>query len=473
MTGTRRDGERATEQGEADGDRAAAGGATTPRPREAEGPPTSPDPSAPTEPISPWRVIAPPRPAPPAPGGPLRTSLALGAGRVVASMSRRLRLGSGGMIGGRLALSLQPGLLAKLAAGRRIVMITGTNGKTTTTALVAEALRSRGAATSNVTGANMLDGHVAALMTDLSAPFAALEVDELHLAQVTAEFAPSVILLLNLSRDQMDRVGEIRTVQRSLRTALERAPQTRVVANRDDPNIVSIGAGHPSVTWVSGGARWTHDALNCPRCGAFLTDLDGPWHCECGLSRPDADWTVTETGVIGPDGVEHPLDLALPGHVNRINATFAVAAAAELGCDPAEVLRRVADLRQASGRYSTVLLDDRVVRLLLAKNPASWLEMLDLVSGHDRPLILAVNSREADGYDVSWLWDVDFEALRGRSVLVTGDRGLDLAVRLRYAGVSCEVTATAQDALVRSGPEPDVVANYTAFRDLLARSVAR
>ena len=420
----------------------------------------------------PWQVV-PPAPAAPPRSRPLRTSLAVGAGRAVAGMSRRLRLGSGGMIGGRLALSLQPGLLGRLAAGRRIVLITGTNGKTTTTALVAEALRSRGAATSNVTGANMLDGHVAALMSDMSAPFAALEVDEMHLTQVTAEFAPSVVVLLNLSRDQLDRVGEIRTVQRSMQEALARVPGTHVVANRDDPNIVAVAADHPSVTWVSGGARWTEDALNCPRCGAYIEDLTQEWRCSCGLARPSADWTVTERGLVGPDGRERELAMKLPGQVNRINATFAVAAAAQLGCDPEVVTGRVAATRQASGRYSTVLLDGRPVRLLLAKNPASWLEMLDLVSGHDRRLILAVNSREADGYDVSWLWDVDFESLRGRAVVVTGDRGLDLAVRLRYADVSCEVVPSVREALSTAGEEPDVIANYTAFRDLLARSVAR
>ncbi|MFR9729779.1 DUF1727 domain-containing protein [Saccharopolyspora sp. MS10] len=457
MTGTR-DG-----QGELD-ELGPATGESPPRPRTGDDPPRAA--------VPPWQLVGPPAAPKPATGGRVRTSLALGAGRVVAGMSRRLRLGSGGMIGGRLALSLQPGLLARLATGRRIVMITGTNGKTTTTALVAAALRTRGTATSNATGANMLDGHVAALMTDLSAPFASLEVDELHLAQVTAEFSPSVIVLLNLSRDQMDRVGEIRTVQRSLSTALRQAPGTRVVANRDDPNVVAVCADHAAVTWISGGTRWRHDALNCPRCGASLTDVDGPWRCACGLARPEADWTVTGGGLLGPDGRERALELALPGHVNRINAAFAVAAAAELGCDPDAVLHRIAGLRQASGRYASVLLDDRVVRLLLAKNPASWLEMLDLATGHERPLVLAVNSREADGHDVSWLWDVDFEVLRGRSVLVTGDRGLDLAVRLRYAGVRCELADTAQEALARCGPEPDVIANYTAFRDLLARSAA-
>ncbi|GAB3689136.1 DUF1727 domain-containing protein [Saccharopolyspora tripterygii] len=401
----------------------------------------------------------------------LRTAMAINAGRMAASLSQRLGLGSGGMIGGRLALTLQPDLLQQLATGRRVVMVTGTNGKTTTTQMVAEALRAQAPAVSNATGANMLDGHVAALLTQLDAPFAALEVDELHLAQVTDRFEPSAILLLNLSRDQLDRVGEVRTVAASLQGALTQAPGAHVIANRDDPNIVFAAAGHPNVTWISGGVRWRDDALNCPQCGAFIGDVDRDWRCQCGLARPPADWKVTDTGVLDSEGTHHELALALPGHVNRVNATFALAAALQLGGEEAPALARVRRISQAAGRYDTVRLGGRRVRLLLAKNPASWLEMLDLVSTNEEPLVLVVNSREADGYDVSWLWDVDFEMLRGRSVQVAGDRALDLAVRLRYAGVRASVASTVEVAL--GGTEsglPDVIANYTAFRDLLTRS---
>ncbi|SFS81795.1 MurT ligase domain-containing protein [Saccharopolyspora flava] len=401
----------------------------------------------------------------------LRTNLAINAGRMAASLSQRLGLGSGGMIGGRLAMTLQPDLLQRLAAGRRVVMVTGTNGKTTTTQMVAEALRAQAPAVSNATGANMLDGHVAALLTRLDAPFAALEVDELHLAQVTERFEPAAILLLNLSRDQLDRVGEVRTVAASLQRALAQVPDAQVIANRDDPNIVFAAIDHPHVTWVSGGVRWRDDALNCPRCGAFIGDVDRDWRCECGLARPPADWKVTDTGVLDAEGTHHELALALPGHVNRVNATFALAAALELGGEEAPALARIRRISQAAGRYDTVRVGGRKVRLLLAKNPASWLEMLDLVSGNDEPLVLVVNSREADGYDVSWLWDVDFEMLRGRPVQVAGDRALDLAVRLRYAQVPATVASTVEVALGGTdGGVPDVIANYTAFRDVLTRS---
>ncbi|MGW1675932.1 MurT ligase domain-containing protein [Saccharopolyspora sp. NPDC002376] len=420
-----------------------------------------------------WRVVPAPVQPPHRSGHrlDLRTTIAIDLGRLASSMSRRLGLGSGAMIGGRLALSLQPQALRRLVAGRRVVMVTGTNGKTTTTRMVAEALRSRAPAVSNATGANMLDGHVAALMTRPSAPFAALEVDELHLAQVTAQFEPAVILLLNLSRDQLDRVGEIRTVAESLRRALARAPGAHVIANRDDPNIVFAAADHPSVTWISGGARWKGDALNCPRCGAFLGDADQDWRCTCGLSRPEADWTATTEAAVASDGTRCALDLALPGQVNRVNATFALAAAEHLGCDQGAAVQRIQQITEAAGRYGTVQLAGRAVRLLLAKNPASWLEMLDLASTEQHPLVLMVNSREADGYDVSWLWDVDFELLGDRPVRVAGDRALDLAVRLHYAGVPATVSTSVDDALAGTDDGvPDVIANYTAFRDLVARS---
>lgn len=419
-----------------------------------------------------WRVVAPsvPVPGPPRRRDP-RTMLAVGAGRLAAAMSQRFGAGSGAIIGGRVALLLQPRALRRLAQGRRVVMVTGTNGKTTTTHMVAEALRTQGEAVSNATGANMLDGHVAALMARPDAPYAALEVDELHLTWVTDEFEPDVIVLLNLSRDQLDRVGEIRSVEARLRQALRQAPDAHVIANADDPNIVSAAADHERVTWVSGGARWKRDALNCPRCGAFLADVEQQWRCDCGLARPPADFTVGPTGLTGPDGQYRELALTLPGQVNLVNATFALAAVLALGGRSEAVLRRIQGIEQADGRYGAVSLGGRTVRLLLAKNPASWLEMLDLVSTHQRPLILVVNSREADGFDVSWLWDIDFECLSGRSVTVAGERARDLAVRLRYAEVSCEVAESVETALAHlPGDVPDVLANYTAFRDLSAKS---
>ncbi|MHA6803894.1 DUF1727 domain-containing protein [Salinifilum ghardaiensis] len=446
-----------------------------------EGEQAVPSPAPPSEPSTPapsrppeqapehreWRVVPARRRTDP------RTALAVQLGRATALLSRLTRFGSGGMIGGRVALTVQPDLLRRLSRARRVVMVTGTNGKTTTTQLTAEALRSLAPAVSNATGANMPDGHVTALMSNRRAPFAALEVDELHLARVTEQIEPAVIVLLNLSRDQLDRVGEVRTVAASLRRALERAPNTRVIANRDDPNIVLAVAEHDAVTWVAAGVHWRDDAWNCPRCGTFLGELDEAWECVCGLRRPEADWSVTDRGVVGPEGAEHSLDLRLPGHVNRVNATFALAAGAELGGDEDAMLGRIRTMHQASGRYGVVRLAGRRARLLLAKNPASWLEMLHLVAENDRPLLLVVNSREADGHDVSWLWDVDFGLLAGRTVWVSGERAYDVAVRLRYAGVTCNVAGSPHQALSAvPGDEPDVLANYTAFRDLLAHKGA-
>lgn len=309
-----------------------------------------------------WQVV-PPSPTPrPLHRRDLRTTLAIGAGRLVSLASKQLGMGSGAMIGGKVAQKIQPKALARLALDRRVVMVTGTNGKTTTTQMIAEALRSQGSAASNATGANMPGGHVTALMNALDAPFAALEVDELHLAGVTGQLEPAVIVLLNLSRDQLDRVGEMRSVERSIHRALEQAPGTRVIANADDPNIVSAATDHVNVTWISGGVRWKDDALNCPRCGASLCDLSTDWECTCGLAKPAADWTVTDTGLSGPDGAVRELAPHLPGHVNRINAAFALATATELGCDESAALRRIEAIEQASGRYGDVVLAGRTDR---------------------------------------------------------------------------------------------------------------
>src|SRR5690606_31912379 len=142
---------------------------------------------------------------------------------------------------------------------------------------------------------------------------------------------------------------------------LRNSPGTHVVANRDDPNIVSAAVDHPAVTWVSGGSRWRHDALNCPRCGAYLSNVESSWRCTCGLARPEADGIVTDKGLRGPDGTEDEIQLALPGRVNRINAAFALAASMVLGCERRGALLRISGIEHAGGRYGRVSLAGRDV----------------------------------------------------------------------------------------------------------------
>ncbi|MFC5062573.1 MurT ligase domain-containing protein [Actinomycetospora atypica] len=404
---------------------------------------------------------------------PWRARIAVGLARVVGTVARRAGR-HGSVLGGRVATLLDRRVLHRLAAGRTVVLVTGTNGKTTTTSMIARVLG--GGAATNHLGANMPDGITTALLDHPAARVAVMEVDESYLAEVAAATAPRVVVLLNFSRDQLDRVGEVRTVARRVGDAVAAHPGATVVAFADDVLCAGAGLRAARPLWVSadparwaGSARWTGDAGVCPRCDAAVAHAGARWTCRgCGLTRPPADWVLHDDGptVTGPDGTSTPLELALPGHANRLNATFALAVGAELGVEPAVAAARLRGLEQVGGRYRTVSRPGGSTRLLLAKNPAGWAQVLDLLAdGPPRPVVVAVNSREADGRDVSWLWDVPFERLAGHPLVVAGERAADVSVRLAYAGVAHRV---ADDAVAATrdvvGPV-DLVGNYTAFHD--------
>jgi UDP-N-acetylmuramyl tripeptide synthase len=397
-----------------------------------------------------------------------RTALALRAGRFAGALSRRAGLGAGGTIGGRLALALDGGALARLADGRRVVLVTGTNGKTTTAHLLAAALRTAGPVAHNDGGANMTDGVASALLTSPRAPVAVLEVDELHLGEVAEATRPAVVVLLNLSRDQLDRGPEVRAVARELAAALDRTPGTRVVANADDPAVVHAARSADRPVWVSVGAQWRADEGTCPACGAPLEVRTADWRCGCGLRRPAPDWELVEGGVRHPGGVT-PLRLSLPGSFNLGNAAFVLAAASLTGVPPASAAAAVEGLTDLAGRYAVVRRGPHTLHLLLAKNPAGWAAALPLMAGA-RSLLLAVNAREADGRDTSWLWDVPFEELPARPVVAAGERAADLGLRLDYAEWEHDTEPDPLAALDLLPPgDVHVVANYSAFRSLLRR----
>lgn len=398
------------------------------------------------------------------------TGLAVRAGLLAGRVSRRAGLGAGGIVGGRVMLAMDRSVLARLSVGRRVVLVAGTNGKTTTSHLLAAALRTAGPVAHNASGANMADGAVAALAAEPDAPVAVIEVDELHLAGVAAQVDPAVVVLLNLSRDQLDRGTEVRAVAAAVADAVAAHPETLVVANADDPMVVWAARGAARVFWVATGSRPTADAASCPQCGAAPLRGDAQRWCGCGFTRPAPGWRAEDTCVVADDRVI-PVGLQLPGRFNVGNAAMAMAAASALGVAPDTAAAAMALLREVAGRYSLVRYGAHELRLLLAKNPAGWTETVDMIDDA-RPVLMVVNAREADGRDISWLWDVPFEQLRPRPVVAAGERAADLGVRLSYAGL---VHTTVPDPLAGLSVLPpgrvDVVANYSAFHQLRRRLV--
>jgi len=244
--------------------------------------------------------------------------------------------------------------------------------------------------------------------------------------------------------------------------------RVHVVANADDPMVTWAASVAESVTWVAAGQRWHDDSWVCPECGSPIERNGDQWWCTgCTLRRPVPHWTVDDSGVVDSTGRHHEIHLRLPGRINRANAATALAVAGYIGVRIDDAIPRLAEVASVAGRYATVERDGRTIRLLLAKNPAGWLEAFEMAE--DAPTLLSINARDPDGLDTSWLYDVDFAPLRKRQVLVTGDRAMDLAVRLEVNEVPFEHVPSFQRALDTVPPgKLEVIANYTAFQDIRA-----
>jgi UDP-N-acetylmuramyl tripeptide synthase len=387
--------------------------------------------------------------------------------KTVNLLARWTARGSGTVSGGRVGLAVSPRLLTTLSRGREVILVSGTNGKTTTTAMIAAGW-ARPVAT-NSTGSNMPAGHVAALVASKNAAVV-LEVDEAWLGEVTSSTDAGVVVLLNLSRDQLDRANEVRRIAERWRLLFAAAPTVRVVANANDPLVVFAAEVAAHVAWCDVPTPWTSDAVSCPHCTLPLHFSESSWWSDCGFKKPtDIATTLGDDVVVR--GATVTLALQMPGEFNRINAAMALTALDELGVDLNVAVARINALTSVAGRFSVRCWRGHRLRLLLAKNPAGFTAMLDALEPNAADVWLAINARVADGHDPSWLYDVPFEVLRGRRVYCFGDRRLDLATRLDYAGVE-HVVADEESAIPSSEAVVNVVANYTAFQDWRERSSA-
>lgn len=404
-----------------------------------------------------------------------RAKLALTAGRAAGWASRVTGRGAGTQVSGRVMLGIEPELLAAVVADRRVALVSATNGKTTTTRLLAEALHANGTAVAtNHTGANMPAGIAAALARAPGTDVAVIEVDERWLPKVVDPLEAELLVLGNLTRDQLDRFGEVRAIAERWREVCTAHPDLAVVANASDPHVVwASEPAHP--TWIALGAPWRSDAATCPRCAALLDWSADRFDCpQCGFAQPETAHHL-DGDVLVLDGERIPMPLRIPGTWNRMNAALALAAAVlHFGVPIGKAVAGLATVEVVSGRFSTRHLPDgRNARVLLAKNPAGWTEVLRWLAGSDTEagVVLAVNAHVADGRDPSWLWDVPYELLRGRPVAASGERALDVAVRLDYGGVDHIVEPDPLVAAARMPGEPvDVIASYTQFTHLTKRS---
>jgi UDP-N-acetylmuramyl tripeptide synthase len=398
--------------------------------------------------------------------------------RLTRAAIRATGAGAGTTLPGRLAERIAPGVLGRAMRGLSpIVLVSGTNGKTTTTALLSAALAAGGRRVlSNSTGSNLHRGLTAAVLCRRgAADCAVFEVDEATLPRVVDELGPDMVVLLNLSRDQLDRYHEVHALAGRWRAAAGRLrPGATVVAVDHDPLVSHAAEAAPAAVTVGvTGAGLGRDAAGCPACGELLAgETDG------GPSCPACGWRArrrqVEAGRRGAEvrlrglgtSVHAAVPVASPGYTANVAAAWA--AAVRLGVPPRDAIQAIAEVRVVESRYAEVAWRGRTIRLLLAKNPAGWDDVLAAVAGSRRPAAVSINAGIPDGRDTSWIWDVDMGALRGRPMVVaTGERAADVALRLTVAGVEPALEPQLEDALLRAadrGESMDLLADYTSFQ---------
>jgi len=426
--------------------------------------------------------------------------------RGVGGLSRRLGRGGGTTIPGKLLATLDPGAIDRLAARlpAGCVVVSATNGKTTSTAMAAEILRPLHRLAHNSAGANLVSGVASALLAADDAELGLLEVDEFALPELLRRLRPRVLCLGNLFRDQLDRYGELEIVAERWRDAVAELPDaSRLVFNADDPQLAGTGTARPgSVAFGLDDPRVARSSLQhaadskyCLTCGAPLQYAAayvghlGDFRCPNGhQARPPLDVAAREIELEGleraafllvtPEG-ERRVELSLPGLYNVYNALAAAALTRALGTSLDEIAAGLARFSAAFGRFERIEVGDKRILLLLIKNPAGANEAVRTLvdGGSPRVLVVALNDEIADGRDVSWIWDVDFEPLLPKleTLVASGGRAAELALRFRYGGLDesgIEVQPSLADALDRglelmpSGGELIVLPTYTAMLGL-------
>jgi UDP-N-acetylmuramyl tripeptide synthase len=441
----------------------------------------------------------------------LRYRLETLAARAVGQLSRAAGRGGGTTLPGKLVWKLDPSAVDALAARLPLgtALVSATNGKTTTTAMAARILGAEHRLAWNRAGANLLSGIASALLTADGARLGLFEVDEAALPEAISRTNPRAVALANLFRDQLDRYGELELVAERWRAAVAALPdETRLVVNADDPVVADLAKGRPGAIrygiddprQARASLQHAADSKYCLRCGspyeyaaAYVGHL-GEYRCPaCGHARPPLDVAVRDIELAGLDASrfllsapagETRIELALPGLYNVYNAAAAAGLSLALGASLEAVRDGLEGFSAAFGRFERIRLGAKSVVILLIKNPAGANEALrTLETGVPPVLVVALNDAIADGQDVSWIWDVDFEPLLPHAghVVASGERAAELGLRLLYGGLPeerLEVVPSLEQALDRglalteAGSELVVLPTYTAMlalRGILTR----
>jgi UDP-N-acetylmuramyl tripeptide synthase len=432
----------------------------------------------------------------------MRLELETMAARAVGMLSRAAGRGGGTTLPGKLLWKLDPDAVNALAAKleRGVALVSATNGKTTTTAMAARILGRDHRLAWNRAGANLLSGIGSALLSANRAELGLFEVDEGALPEAITRTQPRVLALANLFRDQLDRYGELELVAERWRSSVAALPEdTVLVVNADDPVVADLAEGRSKAIrfglddprHARAAVQHAADSKYCLRCGtpyvyaaAYVGHL-GDYTCPaCGHARPELDVAAREIELRGlrasrfrlvtPDG-DAEIDLSLPGLYDVYNALAASALALTLGAGLEAIRDGLEEFSAAFGRFERIPSGRKKIVMLLIKNPAGANEVLrTLEAGVPPVLVLALNDAIADGQDVSWIWDVDFEPVLGHveRVVATGDRAAELGLRLVYGGLPedrLEVVPSLEPALDRglelteAGVELVVLPTYTAM----------
>jgi lipid II isoglutaminyl synthase (glutamine-hydrolysing) len=443
---------------------------------------------------------------------PLPLSAEILLARTAARLSRVVGAGGGTTVPGKLLWKLDPDAVDRLAARlpRGSALLSATNGKTTTAAMAARILAPSARLAHNRSGANLVSGVASTLLATPDAELGLFEVDEAALPEVARRLHPRAVLLGNLFRDQLDRYGELELLAERWRGTVRHLPaDAALVVNGDDPQVGDLARERPGSTvfglddprHAAPELQHAADSKWCVRCGtpytyaaAYIGHL-GDYRCPaCGHARPPLDLCAREIALNGLDGASFRLvapegartvELGVPGLYNVYNALAAASLARALGATLDDVQAGLQGFSAAFGRFERIAIGDRSILMLLIKNPAGANEVVRTLVAGARPrlLLVALNDEIADGRDVSWIWDVDFEPLlEGLDrIVASGERAAELALRFKYAGLpadAIEVVPSLEQALDRglelTPPDGELVAlpTYTAMlglREIVAR----